>query len=65
MPVSTSVTSLLTEAERAQIFDSIRSGGPLKANYQSWVIEWLGEEFTEEGFEQHQTRFPSKAAQAF
>ena len=48
--------TLLTEAERTQIFDSIRSG-PLKANYQSWVIEWLGEEFTEERFQQHQYNF--------
>ena len=47
--------TLLTEAERTQIFDFIRSG-PSKTNYQSW-IEWLGEEFTEERFQQHQHNF--------
>ena len=49
-------TSLLSEAERIQIFDTIRSG-PLKANYQTWVEEGLGEEFTEEGFQQRQRYF--------
>ena len=56
--------SLLTKAERAQIFDAIRSG-PSKANYQAWVVEWLGEEFTEERFQQRQGGFHRKAVQAF
>ena len=47
---------LLTEAERTQIFDAIRSG-PSRANYQAWVVEWLGEEFTEERFQQRQRYF--------
>ena len=49
-------TSLLTEAERTPIFDAIRSG-PSKANYQAWVVEWLGEQFTEGRFLQRQHYF--------
>ena len=48
--------TLLTEAERTQIFDSIHSG-PSKANYRWWIVEGLGEEFTEERFQQHQYNF--------
>ena len=55
---------LLTEAERAQIFDAIRSG-PSKANYQAWVVEWLGEEFTEERFQQRQRGFYRKQFKPF
>ena len=57
-------TSLLTKAERTQIFDAIRSG-PSKANYQSWVVEWLGEEFTEERFDQRQRGFHRKQFKPF
>ena len=49
-------TSLLTEAELVPIFDAIRSG-PSKANYQWWIVEWQGEEFTEEGFQQRRRYF--------
>ena len=56
--------SLLTKAERAQIFDAIRSG-PSRANYQAWVVEWLGEEFTEERFEQRQRGFHRKQFKPF
>ena len=55
---------LLTETERAQIFDAIRSG-PSKANYQAWVVEWLGEEFTEERFQQRQGGFHRKQYKPF
>ena len=48
--------TLLTQAELAQIYDTIRSG-PLKANYQWWIVEFLGKEFTEEGFQQRQRYF--------
>ena len=54
---------LLTEAERTQIFDAIRSG-PSKANYQEWV-EGLGEEFTEERFQQRQRDFHRKQFKPF
>ena len=57
-------TSLLTKAERAQIFDAIRSG-PSKANYQAWVVEWLGQEFTEERFRQRQRGFHRKQFKPF
>ena len=56
--------SLLTEAERVLIFDAIRSG-PSKANYQAWVVEALGEEFTEEKFQQRQRDFHRKQFKPF
>lgn len=43
---------LITEEERTQIFDSIRSG-PSKTDFR----EWVGEKFTEELFRQRQRRF--------
>ena len=43
---------LLTEEERTQIFDAIRSG-PSKTDFR----EWVGEKFTEELFRQRQRRF--------
>ena len=43
---------LLTEEERTQIFDSIRSG-PSKTDFR----EWMGERFTEELFKQRERRF--------
>ena len=55
---------LLTEAELTQIFDAIRSG-PSKANYQTWVVEGLGKEFTEERFQQHQRNFRRKQFKPF
>ena len=55
--------TLLTEAERAQIFDSIRRG-PSKTDYQSWVEGW-GEEFTEERFQQYQHNFHWKQFKPF
>ena len=57
-------TSLLAEAECVPIFDAIRSG-PSKANYQAWVVEGLGEEFTEERFQQHQRAFHRKQFKPF
>ena len=56
--------TLLTEAERILIFDAIRSG-PSKANYQAWVVEGLGEEFTEEKFQQRQRDFHRKQFKPF
>ena len=56
--------ALLTEAERAPIFDAIRRG-PSKTNYQAWVVEWLGEEFTEEDFEQRKRDFHRKQYKPF
>ena len=55
---------LLTEAERKQIFDAIRSG-PSKANHQAWLVGWLGEEFTEESFQQRQRDFHRKQFRPF
>ena len=54
-------TSLLTETERAQIFDTILSGGPLRADCQ----KWLGDKFTEEGFEQRKRGFHRKQLKPF
>lgn len=56
--------SLLTKAEQAQIFDAIRRG-PSKDNYQTWVAEWLGEEFTEERCQQRQRDFHRKQFKPF
>ena len=56
--------SLLTKTERAQIFNAIRSG-PSRANYQAWVVEWLGQEFTEERFQQRQRGFHRKQFKPF
>ena len=56
--------SLLTKMEKAHIFDAIRSG-PSKANYQWWVVEELGEEFTEERFQQRQRGFHRKQFKPF
>ena len=54
-------TSLLTETERAQIFDTILSGGPSRADCQ----KWMGDKFTEEGFEQHKRDFHRKQFKPF
>lgn len=43
---------LLTEEERTQVFDTIRSG-PSKTDFR----EWVGEKFTEELFRQRQRHF--------
>ena len=48
--------TLLTQAERARIFESIFEG-PSKENYRHWVVGWLGEEFTEERFQERRERF--------
>ena len=56
--------SLLTEAERKQIFDAICSG-PSKAHHQAWIVGWLGEEFSEEGFQQRQRDFNRKQFRPF
>ena len=56
--------SLLTKVERIQIFDAIRSG-PSKTNYRAWVVEWLGEEFTEKRFQKHQRDFHRKQFKPF
>ena len=47
---------LLTKSERAHIFDAILEG-PSKENYQHWVVGWLGQEFTEDRFQERQRRF--------
>ena len=48
--------TLLTQAELTRIFDGIQRG-PSKANYQTWIVGVLGEEFTEERFKDRQRRF--------
>ncbi len=48
--------SLITEAEREQIFDAIFSG-PSKADYQEWIVGFLGNEFNEKKFRERQRRF--------
>ena len=52
--------TLLTEAERAQIFDTIL-GGPSKADFQ----KWRKDKFTEEDFEQRQRDFHRKQLKSF
>ena len=48
--------TVLSEAERIRIFDAILDG-PSKENQRHWVEDWLGEEFTEERFQERQQRF--------
>ncbi len=48
--------TLLTEDERANIFDLILDG-PSKENYRHWVESWLGEHLTEKRFQERQQRF--------
>ena len=48
--------TLLTKEERKSIFDTILDG-PSKENYRHWVIVWLGEEFTEERFQERKQHF--------
>ena len=48
--------TLLTKAERTRIFDAILEG-PSEENYRHWVVGWLGDEFTEERFQERQERF--------
>ena len=48
--------TLLTEAERTHIFNTILEG-PSKENYRYWVEKWIGEKFTEERFKERQQRF--------
>ncbi len=52
--------TLLAEAERAQIFDTIL-GGPSKADFQ----KRMGDKFTEEGFQQRQREFHRKQFKPF
>ena len=47
---------LITKEECIRIFDCIYKG-PSRANYQAWVVGFLGEEFTEERFKERQRRF--------
>ena len=47
---------VLSEAERTRIFDTILDG-PSKENQRHWVEDWIGEEFTEERFQERQQRF--------
>ena len=48
--------TLLTKAERTCIFDAIVAG-PSEENYRHWVVGWLGDEFTEERFQERRDRF--------
>lgn len=48
--------TLLSEAERTNIFDTILTG-PSKENYRHWMERWLGKKFTKEGFQERQQRF--------
>ena len=52
--------TLLIEAERARIFDAIRSGPP-KEDFQ----KWMGEKFTEADFQQRQRIFHRKQFKPF
>ena len=47
---------LLTEEERTQIFDAIRSG-PSKTDFREWIREWTNKKFTEDRFRQRQRHF--------
>ena len=49
-------SSLLTEAERERIFDAI-CDGPSKADYRAWLVDFLGDEFTDEKFKARQRCF--------
>ena len=55
--------TLLTEAERTQIFDAIRKG-PSEDNFRGWM-KFIGEEFTEENFQQRQHRFHRRQFRPF
>ena len=48
--------TVLSKAERTRIFDAILDG-PSKENQRHWVEDWLGEEFTEERFQERQQHF--------
>ena len=48
--------TLLTEAERTHIFNTILEG-PSKENYRHWMEKLIGEKFTEECFKERQQRF--------
>lgn len=48
--------TLLSKVERACIFDAILEG-PSEENYRHWVVGWLGDEFTEERFQERRDRF--------
>ena len=48
--------TLLTKTERTDIFDAILAG-PSKEIHRHWIVGWLGEEFTEERFQERQARF--------
>ena len=52
--------SLLNEEERTKIFEAILSG-PSKENHQ----EWMGERFTEEGFQQWKRNFHRRQLRPF
>ena len=52
--------TLLNEEERTKIFEAILSG-PLKENH----LEWMGERFTEEGFQQSKRKFHRKQLRPF
>ena len=56
--------TLLTEAERTQIFDAIL-GGPSKTDFRKLLKEWMEEEFTEERFQQRQRYFHWKQLKPF
>jgi len=53
--------TLLSKAERTQIFDTILNGGPSRADCQ----KLLGDKFTEEGFEQSKRDFHRKQFKPF
>ena len=54
---------LFNEKERTAIFDSILSG-PSKEKYHNWM-DWIGERFTEEDFQQQQRYFHRKQLRPF
>ena len=56
--------TVLSEAERPRIFDTILDG-PLKENCKHWIVDWLGEEFTEERFQERKQRFHRKQFKPF
>ena len=53
-------SELLTEEERAQIFETILRG-PSKEDFR----EWMGEQFTEDGFEQQRRKFHRQQLRPF
>ena len=58
-------TRLLNEEERTTIFEAILSGPPKKKKRREDSRERMGDQFTEEGFQEYQRKFHRKQLQPF